>query len=87
MVGRILAASVFTAALLVSGATAAQAAETQVFRGEGSSSFGPKMAYYYALADALGQAEDAGFGSADCHVINTVDFWPIAVYVDLECAH
>jgi hypothetical protein len=87
MVRRVLAVGVFTAALLFSGVTAAQAAGTQVFRGEGSSSFGPEIAYHYALADALGQAKNAGFESADCHVINTIDFWPIAVYVDLECAH
>lgn len=87
MVRRLLAAGVFTAALLIPGPGAALAADTQVFHGEGSSSFGPKMAYYYALADALGQAADAGFDSADCHVIDTVDFWPIAVYVDLECTH
>jgi hypothetical protein len=78
---------VFTAALLVSGTTAALAADTQVFRGAGYSSFGPTMAYHYARADALGQAADAGFGSADCHEINVVDVWPIVVYVDLECAH
>jgi hypothetical protein len=87
MVRQILAVGVFTAALLISGTTAAQAADTQVFRGEGYSSFGPDMAYQYARADALGQARDAGYGSADCQVVDVVDFWPIVVYVDLECAH
>ena len=87
MVRRMLAAGALTAALLISGTTAAQAADTQVFRGAGYSSFGPEMAYQYARADAQAQARDAGFASADCHVINVVDVWPIVVYVDLECAH
>ncbi|MCA2219085.1 hypothetical protein [Jidongwangia harbinensis] len=85
MVRRMLAVGVFAAAVLISGTTAARAADTQVFRGEGHSGFGPEIAYHYARADALAQARDAGFGNADCHEINVVDSWPLIVYVDLEC--
>jgi hypothetical protein len=87
MVRRILAASALTAALLISGTTAAQAADTQVFRGEGHSGFGPEFAYQYARADALAQARDVGFDYEDCQVINVDDHWPLVVYVDLQCEH
>jgi hypothetical protein len=86
MVRRILTVAAFVTALTLAGSAAAHATETQVFRGEGSSSFGPGMAYHYAWADALGQAGDAGYGTEQCHVVDSEDFWPIVVYVYLECS-
>lgn len=85
MVRRVLAVGALVVALTFAGSTAAQARETQVFRGEGSSSFGPGIAYYYAWGDALGQAEDAGFTTDQCEVVDSEDFWPLVVYVYLEC--
>ena len=85
MFRRVLAVGALVAGLTLVGPTAAHAMETQVFRGEGSSGFGPGIAYYYALGDALGQAGDEGFESAQCHVVDSEDFWPIVVYVYLEC--
>jgi hypothetical protein len=85
MVRRILAASTLAVALAVAGATPAHASETRVFRGEGSSSFGPDFAYYYALGHALHQAQASGFESEDCHVVDSDDYWPAVVYVYLEC--
>lgn len=85
MIRRILAVGALVIALTLAGSTAAHATETQVFRGEGSSSFGPGIAYYYAWGDALGQAADAGFESEQCHVVDSEDRWPIVVYVYLEC--
>lgn len=86
MVRRILAVATFVTALTLAGATAAHAVETQVFRGQGSSSFGPGIAYHYAWGDALGQARDAGYETEQCHVTGSEDFWPIVVYVYLECS-
>jgi hypothetical protein len=85
MIRRFLAVGTLAVALTLAGTTAAHATETQVFRGEGSSSFGPDFAYYYALAHALSQARDRGFESEDCHVVDTMDWWPAVVYVYLEC--
>ncbi|MDG4828974.1 hypothetical protein O7627_06585 [Solwaraspora sp. WMMD1047] len=85
MVRRILAAGTLAVALTVVGAIPAHASETRVFRGEGSSSFGPDFAYYYALGHALRQAQGNGFESADCHVVDSDDYWPVVAYVYLEC--
>lgn len=85
MIRRVLTAGALAVALTLAGTTAAHATETQVFRGEGYSSFGPEFAYYYALGHALSQAQDRGFESEDCHVVDSMDFWPAVVYVYLEC--
>lgn len=85
MVRRLLTVGALVVALTFVGTTAAQATDTRVFRGEGSSSFGTEIAYYYALGDALVQAGDEGFESAQCHVVDTEDLWPYVVYVYLEC--
>lgn len=85
MVRRLAVAGALAVALLSLGSTAAHATDTQVFRGEGSSSFGPGFAYEYARADALAQARDEGFEYEQCHVVDTEDWWPIVVYVWLEC--
>ncbi|MGN9911204.1 hypothetical protein ACTMTJ_26975 [Phytohabitans sp. LJ34] len=82
---RVLAVLALVVGLTLAGSSAAHAVETRVFRGEGTSSFGPGIAYYYALGDALGQAGDAGFESEQCHVVDSEDFWPMVVYVYLEC--
>lgn len=73
-----------SAALVLSGTTAAHASQTQQFRGEGSSSFG--LAYYYALGDALSQADAAGYTSDECTVVDSF-VWPggFDAWVVLQC--
>lgn len=83
MTSRMVAATLLVASVAVLGsATAANADETRQFRGEGSSSKG--LAYYYAYADAMRQAQNAGF--TDCVEIDSY-IWPSGydAWVLVEC--
>jgi hypothetical protein len=79
MIGQFLLAAALTVPVPV-------AADTQQFRGEGSSSFG--FAYEYARADALRKARTAGYTSAQCTVIDSY-VWPggYDAWVVLECTN
>ncbi|MDR7278764.1 hypothetical protein [Catenuloplanes atrovinosus] len=73
------------AALAVVTGLSGVAEEPERFLGKGMSKFG--LAYYYAVEDAMEQAERAGYARVECVEVDMYE-WPLyEIWVWFDCTH